>query len=142
MQESGLDTSPRIVEYDASWGRAVETKNTNPNYYRGWCITDWYAIDPTDKNIRIIGYIGNDSASITFQHHNATKTQKNWYYFNQGDQEGEQGLADVQYPTEISFSIQQSKLRDSYVYVKKTGQILFAGKNSIYYGHTNISELN
>ena len=139
MQESGLDTSPRIAEYDAAWGRGTETKYS----YNGWCITDWYSYDKTSESIvSIIGYIGNDNAGITFQYHNATKTQKDWYYFNKGDQEGEQKLVGVSWPVEISFSIQQSKIKDSYVYIKNTGQILFAGKNSIYYGHKNISELN
>ena len=34
------------------------------------------------------------------------------------------------------------QLDECYFYLKETGQILFAGKNSIYHGHKNISELN
>ena len=43
---------------------------------------------------------------------------------------------------EISCSIYLPIIDTTYAYIKETGQILFAGKDSIYYGHKNISELN
>lgn len=42
----------------------------------------------------------------------------------------------------IRFDIYIPMIDRCYAYLVETGQILFAGKNSIYYGHCNISELN
>lgn len=46
------------------------------------------------------------------------------------------------YTNGLRVTLQMDRLDDCYLYLKETGQILFAGKNSIYYGHRNISELN
>ena len=40
-----------------------------------------------------------------------------------------------------AFTLRKNMLDDCFAYVTNTGQILFAGKNSIYYGHRNISEI-
>jgi hypothetical protein len=39
-------------------------------------------------------------------------------------------------------TIQTDMIDDCYLINRNTGEIFFAGKNSIYYGHRNISELN
>lgn len=41
----------------------------------------------------------------------------------------------------IRCTIHKTRLNECYAFLVETGQILFAGKNSIYYGHKNISEL-
>lgn len=42
----------------------------------------------------------------------------------------------------LQIGIPLERINDAYFYINETGQILFAGKNTPYYGHTNISELN
>ena len=42
----------------------------------------------------------------------------------------------------IEITLSMFRLDESYAYIVETGQILFAGKNTPYYGHRNISELN
>ena len=41
---------------------------------------------------------------------------------------------------EIQFGIYADRLDDCYAYIKETGQVFFAGKNTQYYGRTNIYE--
>ncbi len=40
-----------------------------------------------------------------------------------------------------AFTLRKDMLDDCFAYVTNTGQILFAGKNSIYYGYTNINDM-
>lgn len=42
----------------------------------------------------------------------------------------------------IAITLSMFRLDESYAYIVETGQILFAGNNTPYYGHRNISELN
>ena len=42
----------------------------------------------------------------------------------------------------IGVTISNSRIDDAYMYINDSGQILFAGKNTIYYGHRNINEIN
>ena len=42
----------------------------------------------------------------------------------------------------MAFTLLTENLSGSYAYILETGEILFAGKNTPYYGHRNISELN
>lgn len=142
MTQHGLDTSPKIVEYGAYWERTNEGKIADEN----WCITEWYAFNPQKSgSITIVGYIGgSDNTNHTFQYHTEGRTWRDWYYFNVGDVEGErtiQNAAGTRVLQEISFSIFLNGITNAYAYVKETGQIFFAGENSIYYGHKNISEL-
>ena len=41
----------------------------------------------------------------------------------------------------IGVSVVTSKIDDAYAYLPSNGQILFAGKNSPYYGYTNINDM-
>lgn len=139
QHDDRLDTSPRIAEYGVSWVRGKELKVSNID----WCITEWYKFKESVTSADyVVGYIGDDGNSHTFQYHNEQSTQKDWYYFYNGDQEGRQRIVYVNYPYEISFSIYIPIIKNAYIYIERTGEILFAGKNTPYYGHTNISELN
>ena len=86
-----------------------------------------------------MGFVGADSTTITFQYY-FSDGATDWYYFNKV------------YPrrlpastskaiVSISFSIEVSEIENSYAYLVETGQIIFAGKNTPYYGYTNISEM-
>ena len=43
--------------------------------------------------------------------------------------------------TRASLTLVSAHVDDSFAYIEESGEILFAGKNTLYYGHTNISEL-
>ena len=42
----------------------------------------------------------------------------------------------------MAATVQIAQIDNSYLYIKETGEIIFAGKNTIYYGHRNISEIS
>ena len=42
----------------------------------------------------------------------------------------------------IATTLLSSEIEDAYIYIRETGDIIFAGKNTQYYGHTNVSELS
>lgn len=140
QQNKVLDTSPRIAEQGKYWNRTFGSTTSNAN----WCITGWYdVIDETcdPRYTTINGYVGTDSSSITFQY-NLTNGTTNWFYFA-GVNPRRVLSREVEYRlTSISFSIEIAEIDNSYAFIVETGQILFAGRNTIYYGHTNISELS
>ena len=139
MMPHGIDTSPVIDEYGVCWGRGFGIKTNNS----AWGITKWYdVIDTpgTNRTTCINGYVGAELNSITFQYYLSSGTT-DWWYF--GDTNPRQIL--INSPdrvSNISFSIEIDKIDDSYAFVVETGFIIFAGKNTPYYGHRNISELN
>lgn len=134
------DTSPKIAQYDKSWGRNVEVVNNDI----GWCITEWYEFNQRPSafiNCTIVGYIGNAGNQKTFQYY--YNTNHGWYYFINNDNPSSRVIStgsshDWKY---ISFSIDSSKLDDAYAYWHETGQIFFAGKNTPYYGYKNINDM-
>lgn len=136
-----VDTSPKIAEYGVFWNRTQGGKTANTD----WCVTEEYEFSPILAGITLVGYIGKDAANITFQYYGyVTQTHaaySGWYYFNVGDKEGTRDLSAINTLERITFSIRQDKLSDCYVYVRETGQILFAGINSVYYGYTNIHDM-
>lgn len=135
----GLDNSPKIVEHGVYWGRGMNVKNNDS----GWSITDWIYVKQQITGGILTGYVGaNDVNNHTFQYYNENETKSDWYYFNNGDQEGNRQLSRNFAIAKISFSIYTPNIENTYAYIQNTGEILFAGKNSIYYGHSNISELN
>ena len=138
MQKSGLDTSPKVAQYGVYWGRTFGQTVQKEE----WCITEWYDIDDEPGNSRdtyINGYVGKDTSDTTFQFYN-TNSSSGWYYFNGTNPR--RVFRNTYRISQISFSIESSKLDDSYAFMVETGQIIFAGKNTIYYGHKNVSELN
>lgn len=138
MTPRGIDTSPKIIQYGVYWNRTFGSTTINPK----WCITDWYNVQSATGRIALVGRIGNDGVGITFQYF-YKNGNCNWYYFNVGDKESTRSIGSYsEIPIRITFSVEISVLDDCYVYIAETGQILFAGKNSIYYGHRNTSELN
>lgn len=42
----------------------------------------------------------------------------------------------------VAVTLKENEIDDAYLYVIDSGEIIFAGKNTPYYGHRNISELN
>lgn len=131
------DTSPKIAEHGVNWNRTFGGKTTNDN----WCITDWYNVENapfSDANIQ--GFVGADSDSITFQYH-LSNGSTDWYYFA-GVNPRKLSIGTNRKIVDITFSLQEAEIDNSYAYIVETGQIFFAGKNTPYYGHRNIAELN
>lgn len=139
MQKSVLDTSP-VIERTGFWTRAIGELSDSPD----WCVTKFYNTDDipdgTYRATHINGYIGSDTSSITFQYYFSDGSADFWYFAWTNSRLAVSSA--VKRISRISFSIEKTKLKDSYAYIVETGKILFAGKNTPYYGHTNISELN
>ena len=133
-----IDTSPKIAEYGVCWNRTQGGKTANDN----WCITEWYDFNPLYHGVmHVSGYVGADNAFITFQYegvYDNSNIYKDWYYFV-GQSRVIGGLNVT--VNKITFSIEVTKIDDAYAYIEETGQILFAGKNSPYYGYTNINDM-
>lgn len=136
MMPRGIDTNPKITEYGKHWDRTFGSTSISAN----WCITEWYEVNQQSIVQTINGYIGADTSGITFQYFLSNGTT-DWYYFNGTNPRTVTTRYGVGI-TSISFSIEIAQIDNSYAYCVETGQILFAGKNTIYYGHRNISELN
>lgn len=137
----GLDTSP-VIEHTGLWTRTFGKLSESDN---DWCITKFYdtddAPDGTLRSTFINGYVGNDTTSITFQYYLSNGSTDYWYFAGTNPRRL-LGNEDGRRVSRISFSIEKTKLKDSYAYIVETGKILFAGENTPYYGHTNVSELN
>ena len=137
MMPHGIDTSPKIAEYGKYWNRTFGS-TTNSN---NWCISEWYdVIDAPKGSVQIGGYVGADTTSITFQYW-LGKGDNDWYYFA-GVNPRNIPIGTDNRIVSITFSIQVAEIDNSYAYIVNTGQIIFAGTNTPYYGHRNISELN
>lgn len=136
MQEAVLDTSPVIIQ------TGVRYNSGNPAtkpllVYQNCGITGVYRYATAPGRQHIVLYKVN-SYLIVYKN-NGTEYMDYWspVTYNQ-EQEGSfvNGGSDG-----MAFSIFLDGIDDSYAYISETGEILFAGKNSIYYGHRNISEL-
>ena len=126
-----LNTSPKIAEYGKSLGRS----NTGTVRMDGFCYTEWYDLNFADKTTLTMVYSNMpEAANTTYQYRNTETGAADWFYFpNKQTIENKFN--------QIRFSIAISHLRDCYLYFRQTGEILFAGKDTIYYGHKNISEI-
>lgn len=132
MQSGVINTSPRIAEY----GKRLRNKSimeANSNC----CYTEWYQVDdvPTVTYSFMWGGSGlqGDVYSSVFQTAKADGTPIDYYYWNRpylfaGSEK-------------IRFTLLISGIEDSWAYNPTDGQIWFAGKNTIYYGYTNINDM-
>ena len=140
MQQGGkLDTTAVIAETGKYWSRTIGVTTDDAL----WGVTKVYDIDdPPDGQLRvtsIMGYVGTDSANKTFQYHLTSQTSNYWYFNGTNPRHV---LSSTAYRlADITFSIELSKINDAYAYIVETGQILFAGKNTPYYGYTNINDM-
>lgn len=131
MRKPPLDTSPRIAEY----GKHLNRSNTDTTVSANYCYTEWYDLNFESYTKLTMNYARMpESAGITYQYRNTETGAADWYYFPN------KKTIEVKF-NQIRFSIAISHLRDCYLYFQETGEILFAGKDTIYYGHRNISEI-
>lgn len=136
-QSSVIDTSPKIAESGVYWGRGQGTKNADA----AWGITDFYYFSPQPQaRCTFYGFVGNDGTQHTFQYYSESGNEKDWWYFGPLDYRGT-SLSNDAYYYQISFSIELAEIDNVYCYAGETGQIFFAGRNTPYYGYTNINDM-
>lgn len=129
-----IDTSPRILQYGVRYGNGNPA--TKPliedNLY---CITDKYKYEPQPiKQTLVTNGIGG--AVLIF---NSTEIYMDYWLWNTND--GYKRTRINANSGILACNILISRLDASYAYLEETGQILFAGKNSPYYGYTNINDM-
>ena len=136
MQKSGvIDTSP-IIE---AWDSAMKANNTPYVESTGACVTALYEFQPVSSTTTVV-ITGSVVGGI-----GTMRLYKNGAYYDYwGLNDADNFERNCINPNTngMRVTLNMNRLNDSYFYIKETGQILFAGKNSIYYGHRNISELN
>ena len=132
-----LDTSPIIVEYD----KALDSSGGVYTYaITGGCYTDFYTIPEGATDVTL--YMA-DSESVAFsaagklQFWNDTKQVEYWSASSSKNKEKSYVTADG--ATRFRTSLATNGIEDSYAYDSATGYIYFAGKNTQYYGMTNIN---
>ena len=130
-----IDTSPRILQYGVRYGNgnpATKPLIEDNNY----CITDKYEYEPqSTKQTLVTNGIGN--TLLVFG--TTGEYMDYWVWPNTAD--GTQRTVINVNSGMLSCCILISALDTTYAYLKETGQILFAGKNSPYYGYTNINDM-
>lgn len=133
--ESGeIDTSPIIEYYNKGLISGGATKDVI-----GCCVTALYTYP--EKSVMqtcvTTGGFGNaDRVMIIYKDGNQVD------YWGTNSQDNYERACINPNSNGLRISLNMSRLDDAYLYLKETGQILFAGRNSIYYGHRNINELN
>ena len=131
-----VDTSPVIMQYDVRWGAG--NPQTKPLLEaRGYCITTQYSYPAMSAKGTMVCY-GTRYYGILWKDNGTTYVD--YWGFDAESSELTKNCLNIGSDT-IAFSMNTSMLADSYAYIQETGQILFAGINSIYYGHTNVNEV-
>jgi hypothetical protein len=132
MQSDVVNTSPKIAEY----GKYLDRSDTGTGSNASWCYTIWYDIDPVPGTANRLK-IANCSIGQNRTYQWTTSSGRaNWDYRKTGSYYYLSANANT-----IRISIPIANLAICYAYIETTGQILFAGKNTIYYGYTNIHDM-
>ena len=136
MQKSNvLDTSPVIIQNGVKYPNG--NPETNPLIADEICsITDYYDVPFSTMSALSVTDYGLYGNIISFN----GDTYRDWW--GADSRNAEQTKTGIpSRSTRSAFTVVTSMIDDCYCYITSTGQIVFAGKNSIYYGHRNISEL-
>lgn len=129
VQKTVLDTSPIIAMYD----KRISIKNDVDA--EDFCITERYYYPPSDA-VQTLAYYGTDGKQCRVY-----KNDVYMDYWTLGETQSPKKCINIGSDA-IEITLSMFRLDESYAYIVETGQILFAGKNTPYYGHRNISELN
>lgn len=120
-----VDTTPRFIQESAKWtngGNVVSQNYTNA--------TEIYYVAPTSSN-RSLTYDKIENCFVIFK--NGVFTD----YWNKGT--GKEKLnANCD---GIAATISKDYIDDAYLIINGTGEIVFAGKNTQYYGYLNINNM-
>lgn len=126
------DTTVKIAEYGYKWDKGREVKKADSNYG----ITIKYDF-PAQSDIRTLVQRGHESALIFY----TDGVYKDWWMANNGiAQEAKRKIVNAG-ANQVSMSVYLPMIDDAYLYIEETGEILYAGKNSPYYGYTNINDM-
>ena len=135
MQGGKLDTSPKILQYDATYlaNGSIDTTEVS----QGYCVTDKYAYPTIENTAGTIAFYGTYSKIALVYKNGGSEKMDYWTLANAGSpRQCLNAGSDA-----IAFTLAMSTLDDSYCYIVDTGVILFAGKNTIYYGYKNINDM-
>lgn len=124
------NTSPRIAEYNKRLTGATGTENVT-----GYCYTDWIIANPTtfigEQPVIEFGGIPVNS-NYKYQFETSTGAYDYWYPSKPQLPSGSK---------RIRFTLKMETLSSAYAYNKYSGQIYFAGPDTIYYGYININDM-
>lgn len=126
-----VDTSPIIVAYDSRY-----SGNGSIRQEVGFCCTALYSYLPMQRT-GTIAFYGTSGKIMVLYRNNGSNRVSNW---NLREAQSPRTCIDEGTDSAV-FTLETSKLPDCYAYIVETGQILFAGKNSPYYGYTNINDM-
>ena len=126
-----VDTSPIIVAYDSKY-----TGNGSIYQEVGFCCTALYSYLPMQRT-GTIAYYGTSGKIMVLYRNNGSERVDHW---NLQNARSPRTCINVGTDSAV-FTLETSELPDCYAYIVDTGQILFAGKNSPYYGYTNINDM-
>lgn len=129
-----LNTSPKIAYENAciiAGGNIAEKQNS--------VVTALYPYsNPSDSNYTLCYYGTQDKMAL----YDAERRYNDYWAIGAVDAPKTRAVLYKNSRTSFAaFTLRKDMLDDCFAYVTNTGQILFAGKNSIYYGHRNISEI-
>ena len=132
-----VDTSPKIAVY----GKACATSATGERDSETSCITEWYDFDPAQKGLVMMHYYIKNLASVRNTNYQYTDDSghQDWYY-SRSDYTRQIGWSNSTLQ-KIRFTIVTADMDDVYAYCETTGQIFFAGRNTAYWGYTNINDM-
>lgn len=139
MQTRKLDTSPKIAEFGKNCNRSFNGLTTNPD----WCYTEWVTISPSinSMDIGIVDAYASKSNNKTYQLQTADGANGDYHYGSTDFSEFTRKWTITFIPERIRWSILIANLDNCYAYCINNGQIFFAGKNTPYYGYTNINDM-
>lgn len=126
-----IDTSPIIIAYDSRY-----MANGDIGVREGTCVTGIYSYQSSAEQRTIVYYVGNSNGKIMI----AYKDNKKIDYWGLPSDLSERKIINVG-SNGLAFMLDMDAIDLSHAYIKETGQIFFAGKNSPYYGYTNINDM-
>lgn len=138
-----IDTSPKIVEY----GKGLDYATLGERNDSAYCYTEWYFFDPRQVRLTIHYFINNREFPryTNYQYFGSDSdgnVSRDWYYNRSStDITRTIGGWEKRPLNQIRFTIRRADIDEVYAYAVETGQIFFAGKNSPYYGYTNINDM-
>ena len=131
MMPHGIDTSPIIERYNAKLAGDIVAAD-------GYCVTAKYYYQSSNTVQTIAYYFGEASLQCQVFRNNGETYMDYWVL-----QKRQSPRTCINAGSDaIWFTIEMNEINNCYAYIIETGQIFFAGKNTPYYGHRNISELN
>ena len=134
LEQGGkIDTSPVILAYDTKYQNIGTT-----TAFVGLCITAKYFY-PQLESKGTLAFHGTDidGNCTCIVYRNAGTEQMDYWVLK--DAQSPRNFINIGSDA-MAFTLVTSQIDNSYAYIVETGQILFAGKNSIYYGKKNIND--